>query len=315
MDFSIIICSYNGSERLPKTLEYLSKLEIQQLDCEFIYVDNNSTDGSVDLVLEFWSNLGSPFPLVIETETESGVGYARKKGCQVAKGEFILFCDDDNWLASNYLHILHRIFQNQPEIGIIGGKGIAITEGEFPVWFSLFPELYAVGGRNKYTGYVEALPAAGMGIRKKLLQDYYTLFYSRFESRNKGKYTGGEDTSICLGIAWMGYRSFLTQELEFYHYIPSRRLERKHLFSLVAGIANSQLQMEGLRSFVFKIPFKPCKRFVRDVIWMFVKLHLMITNKRIWYKVWLFYRMKFWSEFLHRYKDYQNATNESYWLK
>jgi glycosyltransferase involved in cell wall biosynthesis len=316
LDFSIIICSYNGSERLPKTLEYLSKLEIQQLDCEFIYVDNNSTDGSIDLVLDFWSNLGSPFPLVVETETNSGVGYARKKGCQVANGEFILFCDDDNWVVSNYLHILHRIFQDQPEIGIIGGKGIAVTEGEFPVWFSLFPELFAVGGKNNYTGYVEALPAAGMGIRKKLIQDYYTLFNSRFESRNKGKYTGGEDTEICLGVAWMGYRCFLTPELEFYHYIPARRLDSKHLFELVAGIANSQVLMESLRSIVLKVSFKSIKRLFRDIQWTILKFPLVFRkNRSLWYRVWLFYRYRFWVEYISRQLQIRESQRLSYWIK
>jgi len=315
VDFSIILCFYNAKNRLENTLGYLSRLDIKSFNCELILVDNNSDDFGGEFALNVWKNLNQPYPIILISEEKSGVGFARKKGCSVATGTYILFCDDDNWLAQNYLQILQRIFKEQPDIGIIGGKGIAVADCEFPSFFSLFPELYAVGARNSFTGYVEALPAAGMGIRKKLLVDYYTLFYSRFESRNKGKYTGGEDTAICLGVAWMGYRSFLTEELEFYHYIPSKRLERKHLFALVEGIANAQVLMEGLRSFVFKVSFKSEKRFIRDLEWAFAKFPLVFRkNRSLWFRVWLFYRYRFWVEYLSRRTQIRKAQHLTYWI-
>ena len=80
---------------------YISSIENLQL--EVILVDNNCSDNTAKVAIEVWSKFGNPFCLSILTEPTPGLSYARKKGVLSAKGEIIVFCDDDNWLNENYL--------------------------------------------------------------------------------------------------------------------------------------------------------------------------------------------------------------------
>ena len=40
--FSIIICTYNGGDLLPQTLDHIKKQDLKNLPIEVIIVDNNS---------------------------------------------------------------------------------------------------------------------------------------------------------------------------------------------------------------------------------------------------------------------------------
>ena len=314
MDFSIIVCCYNAVGRIEKTLEYLSKLNLNGLDCELLVVDNNSADGTADWVKELWDGLGSPYPLRVLFEGEAGVGYARKTGSLEAKGIFILFCDDDNWLEQEYVQKVHRVFLKQEEVGIVGGTGIAVSDVEIPFWFQDFEALYAVGIKCDVDDYVETLPAAGMAVRRSLLVDYYGLFINRFKSRNGKKYNGGEDTLLCLGIAWMGFSTYYQRDLTFYHFIPGKRLQESHLRELMAGIAESQVLIEGMRSIVHGISFKWFRRFVRDIQWTIKNLHyLRIRSKSIYFLVWFYYNRMFWKYYLINYNEVKLSRQLAFW--
>ena len=103
MNASIIVCTYSRAESLRETLAALRAL-VPPPDCawEVIVVDNNSNDETrrvVDEVKQAWSRLHYEF------EGEQGLSHARNRGIACARGEVLLFTDDDvlpepDWLAT-----------------------------------------------------------------------------------------------------------------------------------------------------------------------------------------------------------------------
>lgn len=103
MHASIIVCTYNRAVSLSDTLAALRALEPPPgCEWEVIVVDNNSGDETrrvVDEVKNAWPRLRYEF------EGEQGLSHARNRGIACARGDVLLFTDDDvlpepDWLAT-----------------------------------------------------------------------------------------------------------------------------------------------------------------------------------------------------------------------
>ena len=95
MKLSIIVPVYNTEAYLEKCLDSL--LEPGLSDYEIIAVNDGSTDGSGELL----SRICGRFPSLIRpvTTPNGGLGHARNTGLALAKGEFVLFVDSDDYLS------------------------------------------------------------------------------------------------------------------------------------------------------------------------------------------------------------------------
>ena len=100
---SIIICTYNRSESLEKTLQSLLQQEnCNNLNYEVIVIDNNSTDKTKEIVENFNGTTGGKIRYALETN--QGLSFARNKGINAAKGKTISFIDDDIVLPNNFIN-------------------------------------------------------------------------------------------------------------------------------------------------------------------------------------------------------------------
>ena len=234
-----IVCCYNSESRISDTLENIAKQKILNLQLEVILVDNNSSDNTAKVAIEVWSKLGNPFCLSILTEPTPGLSHARKKGVLSAKGEIIVFCDDDNWLSEDFIGKGFKIMNSNHEIGVLGGRGIAVFEGEEPDWFSTFQGSYAVGFQALYSGDITSrgyVWGAGCFIRRQtLLQLYESGFESFCSGRKKGLLLSGDDSEICKWNILIGKKLWYDESLVFKHYIEKHRLEKEYLSQLIEG--------------------------------------------------------------------------------
>ena len=94
-DVSIIIPVYNLERFLLPMLASLLSQDYGNYKAEIIFVLNNCTDASEDMILA--SGLDC---LVIDCETQ-GCGPARNAGLEIATGKYIWFMDGDDWLMSD----------------------------------------------------------------------------------------------------------------------------------------------------------------------------------------------------------------------
>lgn len=102
--FSIIICTYNRAELLRHCLESFTKQTIHPVNVEFIVVNNDSTDNTEEVVAAFVNRLPSLQSVV---EKNIGLSYARNRGIEEAKYDWVCYMDDD---AKAYPNFLERMF-------------------------------------------------------------------------------------------------------------------------------------------------------------------------------------------------------------
>jgi glycosyltransferase involved in cell wall biosynthesis len=95
---SIIIPTYNRYELLLETIQ--SVLAQTYQDYEMLIIDDGSSDGTYDRIQTLF---GEYAKVKIVEQANQGRSAARNKGLSIARGEYIVFCDDDDWFLPEYL--------------------------------------------------------------------------------------------------------------------------------------------------------------------------------------------------------------------
>ena len=95
-DLSVIIPVYNLENFITPMLETLKEQELGDYKVEFIFVLNNCSDRSEEIIRD--SGLECT---ILECEPQ-GCGCARNVGFEHAKGKYIWFMDGDDWLIDNH---------------------------------------------------------------------------------------------------------------------------------------------------------------------------------------------------------------------
>ena len=90
---SVIIPVYNVEAYLRKCLDSVVNQTLK--DIEIICVDDGSTDGSAAILEEY---AAKDVRIKIIKQENAGVNVARKEGLKLATGEWITFCDADDWI-------------------------------------------------------------------------------------------------------------------------------------------------------------------------------------------------------------------------
>jgi glycosyltransferase involved in cell wall biosynthesis len=224
---SIIICCFNGEARLRKTIQHICEQQVPSyIPWELVIVDNGSSDNSIELALEVWYTNPPKATLKLIHEPNLGLSNARARGFKEAAYEYMVMCDDDNWLSPNYVSNVCRIMSTHPNIGALGGNGILQTEIEAPAWF-LNSNIFASGPQAPSSGKVSdnKVYGAGCAIRKSAYQKLLALgFKSLLTDRKGNTLTSGGDYELCYALAILGYDIWYDERLQFVHYITSERL-------------------------------------------------------------------------------------------
>lgn len=103
MKVSIIVAAYNIENYIERCL--LSIVNQTLKDIEVIVVNDGSTDNTLEKIKIIQEKYTS---IKLLDQKNQGAIEARKSGLQVAKGEYILFVDGDDWLELNALELLYN---------------------------------------------------------------------------------------------------------------------------------------------------------------------------------------------------------------
>lgn len=205
---SIIIVNWNNKDILEDCLNSIyhthnvSKYEI-------IVVDNNSEDGSVELIK-------NEFPDVVLLENNENLGFTRanNQAIIIARGNYILLLNNDTVVTNTYcFDRMIELMEKNPQVGILGCKllypdGTLQSCGEsFPsVWeiFKnqiLFTKTWRRFGKNKqgddHFKEIDFICGACLMTRKEIL-DQLGLFKEEY-------YMYGEDVEFCYRVHKAGY--------------------------------------------------------------------------------------------------------------
>jgi N-acetylglucosaminyl-diphospho-decaprenol L-rhamnosyltransferase len=113
--FSIVIVHRNGAQMLLNALASL--MRVVGGDDEIILVDNGSTDASVKQV-------GAVYPavLIVENGCNNGFAKACNQGLAAARGNYVLFLNNDAFLPPGALDRFAEDFAAYPQVALIGGQ-------------------------------------------------------------------------------------------------------------------------------------------------------------------------------------------------
>lgn len=198
------------------------------LDIEVFVVDNNSADGSVEMVK-------AKFPTVKLIINELNVGFskANNQAIEKATGEYILLLNPDTVIEVDTLDKCVNFMNAHPQGGGLGvkmidGKGDFLAESKrgFPTpWVAfykifglakLFPKSKKFGhyhlgylDKNK-THEVEVLSGAFMVLRKSVLDKIGVL--------DEDYFMYGEDIDLSYRIIKNGYKNYYFSDTRIIHY-------------------------------------------------------------------------------------------------
>ena len=98
---SVIVPVYNSSKYLHRCLDSILNQTFR--DFELILINDGSTDNSIDILREYESKDSR---IVMIDKVNEGVSAARNQGIEIAKGEYIMFCDSDDYVDENWILVL-----------------------------------------------------------------------------------------------------------------------------------------------------------------------------------------------------------------
>lgn len=163
---SVIICTYNRPERLIHCLRSALRQTLPKSNYEILIIDNNSTTPVSALLEE--ENI-KDLPVRIIREIRQGLSVARNRGACEARGDYLIYIDDDAFLPANFLAALQSVLdQHKPDI--LGGPVFPFFSDRKPTWFHIEWE---VRGANTETGFSNDCKISGSNfcIRRELLAE------------------------------------------------------------------------------------------------------------------------------------------------
>jgi len=116
IDLSIIIVNYNGEKYLKECLGSVYA-RTRKSSFEVIFVDNNSTDLSVELVKSKFRQVK-----IIENRSNLGFCKANNQGIAVSEGKYIVLLNTDTIIEEGALDILVKFMNASPKAGACGPK-------------------------------------------------------------------------------------------------------------------------------------------------------------------------------------------------
>lgn len=200
---SICIVNYKVEDLLRKCLNSIYE-SISCIAFETIIVDNNSGDGSVEMIKSIFPQANS-----IENKENVGFSKANNQAISIANGKYILLLNPDTIVKHHAIEKMVKFMENHQSVGILGckllnsdgSKKIQWTScGSFPtlfnvfLWQSLLEKLFyknRIFGMRQMTYWqrdtnkeVDWISGACMLIRREVINDIGLLdesFFSYFE--------------------------------------------------------------------------------------------------------------------------------------
>lgn len=228
---TVAIPTYNRADFLRQTLAGIAAQQFPRDHFEVLVIDNNSRDHTRAVVAEFAANKPAPRYIL---ETRQGLDYARNRAIAEARGDILLFGDDDilvrpDWIAQMAVPLLadaaHRI-------GAVGGEVIPVFPDGLPDWVR---EWHAPLAFRADTGPIEARhsPMGANLALPKWVFERLGPFHTALD-RAAGNYFSGGDSEMIRRVREAGFEVWFSPAAAVQHQMPASRTTfryaRRHAF-------------------------------------------------------------------------------------
>lgn len=239
MQVSVIIPTYRRTQCLRDAVASVVAQDFPKDKYEILIVDNapQPTPGLASLC-----DLSGP-PLVRYIhEGRTGLHNARHAGAKAARGEILVYVDDDVIAHSGWLRAILEPFKD-PLVAIAGGRVLPQWEAQPPEWLSQFPTSYLslldLGEERQELRWPEGVYGCNMAIRRSVLYEVGGFNPDAMGDRRLIWLRGDGETGLHKKVYDAGYKAMYEPRAWVYHRIPPERLKAKafHNRGLMVGLS------------------------------------------------------------------------------
>jgi len=273
---SVILCAHNPRcDYLGRALEALKPQTLPAAQWEFLLVDNASEKPLAGQWNLSWHTAARHI-----REDTPGLTPARLRGIRESRGELLVFMDDDNVLAPDYLEQALKLDAAFPQVAVWSGQIEPEFEQPPPEWTRIYWHLLAlrtVMRRVWSNSYVsDTLPiGAGMTVRRTVAELYAKQVVNhkgRAGMGRRGKLLlAGEDSDIGYTALDLGFGCGIAGELRLTHLIPAARLQEDYLQNLARSVTYSHTLLALLRGLTQCSPEELFRQRLRSLWYLRVR--------------------------------------------
>ncbi len=230
--YTVALCTHNHADRLVRTLQDLEVLRQPEAAWELLFIDNGCRDATPDLLARHVWPEG--WQVRVVREEKLGLSNARNRAIAEARGDYVLFIDDDETPDPDWLCAYERLIRaHQPDA--FGGRQVVLFEDTRPAW--LKDELLGFLGELNRADEVKPLTdphtpfyGGNFGIRKAVCEKV-GLFDAMLGRKGRDN-TGGEEVDFYRRLLAAGFKVWWTPEAVIHHRIQAEKLSRGYFLDL-----------------------------------------------------------------------------------
>ena len=270
---SVIIATYNGQSVLPKTLKALCLITRPSQGVEFVFVDNASTDNSATILAEYTDKL----PLTVLHEAQQGKAFAIHTGIKNAKGDLIIFSDDDVIPDVNWLMAYDRAAEQNLDYSVFLGQIRPYWLKKVPDWLSRLTDEGKMGGctpiaLNSGPSDYNYAKGANFAVRKKVLDKISFREDLWVAGENN---VGGEDTDFVKKASLSGFKIWFESDACLQHIIRPNEMSLMGIWDRYFRIGRSMAAVNSETKFSGPMLFGYPRWFVFNTLKRCMKLFIL----------------------------------------
>lgn len=185
---SVIIVSWNTKSLLADCIYSLKKFDEDYIK-EIIVVDNNSSDGTIDMLAHTF-----PDVITIINSNNLGFGHGNNIGMSRATGDFFFLINSDAYIECQVIGVLLNFIDKTPDCGVVAPK-VSYPSGELQ---------YTAGSKPSLSRFVAS--ALAKGVSPKLKSFLNSLRVKKMINANKKATCVESISAVCLLMRSKTYR-------------------------------------------------------------------------------------------------------------
>jgi glycosyltransferase involved in cell wall biosynthesis len=283
---SVVLCSHNGADTLPRVLEALKLLETGETTIEFVLVDNASKDETAAL-MEAWK---ASFPKLVLREPRKGKSFALNRALAAASGQYVAFIDDDIVVSPGWLEAYRSASTLHPSVGVFTGQIRLEWDATPPGWLARLEQegrvLGATDARENAAIHPVRFTAVKGGNVYLVRRNTLDARFDEGELNYGSGPAGGEDTHFARSAAGPDGVILFVPEALVHHIVRPEQIGLKPYVRRQYRIALGQLRRDGLDAaslgpVVLGVPLGAARKALGLVLGLGLKLATLNTSKAV----------------------------------
>lgn len=197
-EITVIVPTYNSSKTIERTIYSILSQDFK--DFEMVFIDDASTDDTVNIILNSLDGKNVNYQLIVN-KNNKGPAYSRNRGLKASKGHFIVFLDSDDLIKFNHFSSFYQ-YIGLEGIDSVFTKGIKVEKDvllDFKV--DRFDSLLFLARKNNWI--IKASDLIELELLMRIPFSFVFLIYDKEIIINNNiqfneNYKYGEDTDFAL---------------------------------------------------------------------------------------------------------------------